>query len=61
MKVQRRVTIQIEVISTSEGVLTLLDSEGCELESTLVYFGGNQTSQLGQAAKNAILRSEYVT
>lgn len=57
MKVERVTLFQLEQVANYEGVLTLIDEQGKEVESVMVNFEGNQHANLGQATKYLVQRA----
>lgn len=57
MKVERVTLFKLEQVAHYEGVLTLLDNQGHDVESVMVNFEGNQHANLGQATKYLVQRA----
>ncbi len=57
MKIEKVTLFKLEQTAHYEGVLTLVDTTGKDIESVIVNFDGNQTASLGQATKYLVQRA----
>lgn len=60
MKIERTLTLQVDVIDGYSGVVTLIGKNGEPLESTIASWDGNLTAHLGATVKALIQRSEFI-